>query len=160
MQLKLSWWAARSIVGVFPTGAQPWDLMGIDTMALQSGLRQETGRGNSEVVDNCHLSKSSKIVFDNGNVRQWEAGAGCDGLCVVPVLSPDFCFEWGSELSVNGVRKQWRPDFLADGDGGCQGVTWRRKGGRGEGEMTVTVPRWFISCQLHWSTSSEMFTNT
>lgn len=50
-------------------------------------VRNETGKGNLEAVENCHLTKSPKILFNNDTVRQQETRAGCDGPCVVPVLS-------------------------------------------------------------------------
>lgn len=32
-------------------------------------VKTEIGKGNSEEVDNCHLSKSPKIVFNDDKVR-------------------------------------------------------------------------------------------
>lgn len=47
----------------------------------------ETGKGNSEEVDNCYLSKIPTIVFSNDNATKWEAREVCDGPSVVPALS-------------------------------------------------------------------------
>lgn len=38
-------------------------------ITTEAPVGMETGKGNSEAVDNCHLSKSLKIVFNNESVR-------------------------------------------------------------------------------------------